>query len=218
MYSVFANIVGGLIAGLLAVVIYEWLRKPRLYISLLKRKTLTKEGDTYIAIQQVRVTNRKSHPFLRKFFGQRDAYSCHAWIVFPYMNTGGETEGAVTFGQAQWIPLYEAPSFGQPQGVLLHSRKAATDFITLQTGGGAYIPVIKKMTNDHYCYICVLPEGKLPPGEYVVKIEVVSAGLPTVSKWYLLKNIGIATDSDSLAQSFGLEELKESQVKTRVST
>jgi len=67
--NIFLTIPGGIIAGLISTIIYEYMkliRKPRLHVKLLPQKGLTRNNISRVAAQGVRVTNSEHGRFLRK--------------------------------------------------------------------------------------------------------------------------------------------------------
>jgi len=199
--SIALNLIGGIIAGLFAAGTYEWIRRPRLNITLLPQSSLTSKNGSWIATRHVRVTNQELPRFLRKFLRRSDAHSCHAWIILSHADASG-----ASFGPATWMPLRQSPSTGDSKNAsrtLLPSRQTATELIDIGSGGSADVAIVEKAVGESVCYI--VPWGdKLEIGEYVVGVEVGCSGLSPVVKWFRLQNQGTATDLNSLEESFSL--------------
>jgi len=121
------------------------------------------------------------------------------------------------YAWANWIPLYRHPSSDlSKREMWIASRERTGKFIDIGSGGAADIAIVEKATGQSACL--VVPWGEeLQIGEYVVKVEVGCSGLPHVSKWFLLENKGLATDLDSLADSFCLKLLKKKEVREYLS-
>lgn len=139
--SIALNIIGGIIAGLIATFIYQWIRRPRLEITLCPQKELAARNDSWVSTQHVRVTNCEP-PLLRRFLRRNDAHSCYAWVILhnPPIGSGS------WFCRGSWLPVYRPPHSLTPRNIAfwLPSREIAREFADIGSGGAAEIAIAKK--------------------------------------------------------------------------
>ena len=211
--SIASNIVGGVIAGLFAAAIYEWIRRPRLSISILPQKSIAERNGSWVATQHVRVINREHPSFLRRFLRRSDAHSCYAWVMLVEPQPSGTATSSGRYGRAKWEVLYRHPSISpsEPEAWVPFPTRVE-EFIDISSGGAADIAIVEKATDQSTCL--VIPWGEeLQIGEYVVKVEVGCSGLPHVPKWFLLENKARAANPQSLLDSFTLGELNRKELR-----
>jgi hypothetical protein len=212
------NILGGIIAGFFAAGIYEWIRRPRLDIALLPQMSLTSRNGSWVATQHVRVANCELPRFLRRFLRRNDAHSCYVWVMLYEPEPLGPGVSGARYDRANWVRVYRHPTTRSlERGMLIPSSEMVGQFIDLADGEVADIAVVEKTTGESVCII--LPWGeRLEIGKYVLKVEVGSSGLSPVPKWFLLENKGIATDPNSLVDSFAVNELRKKEVRKYLSS
>lgn len=210
------NILGGIIAGFFAAGIYEWIRRPRLDIALLPQMSLTGKDGSWVAIQDVRVTNRELPFSLRRFLRRSDAHSCYAWVILYEPERRDTAVSGHRYGWANWIPVYRHPFGPSDSGMLIPSYETVGRFIDIGSGGAAEIAIVEKATGESACFVAPWRE-ELQFGKYVLKVEVGCSGSPPVAKWFLLENKGIATDPNSLVDNFAINELKKKEVREYLS-
>lgn len=211
--SIALNVVGGVIAGIFAIAIYEWIRRPRLSITILSQKSLAGRNDSWVATQHVRVLNREPPRLLRKFLRRSDAHSCYAWVMLVEPQPSGTAGTGASYWRANWEVLYRHPSLSlSEREILVASPERIAEFIDISSGGAADIAIVEKATGQSTCL--VVPWGEeLQIGEYVVKVEVGCSGLPHVSKWFLLENKAGTADAQGLLDSFVLRELTGKELR-----
>jgi len=211
--SIALNVLGGIIAGIFAAVIYEWIRRPRLSITILPQRSITERGGSWVATQHVRVVNNEPPGLLRRFLRRSDAHSCYAWVMLVEPQPSGTAASEGKYGRANWEVLYRHPSLSLSERETWAPLPAKlAEFIDISSGGASDIAIVEKATGQSTCLI--VPWGEeLQIGEYVVKVEVGCSGLPHVPKWFLLKNKARAVDPQSLIDSFSLRELNRKELR-----
>jgi len=179
---------------------------------------LTSRNGSWVATQQIRVTNHELPFSLGRFLRRSDAHSCYAWVILYEPEPPGTAVSGARYSRANWIPIYRHPSTGPSEGGMwIPSPETVGQFIDIGSGGTAEIAIAEKATGESACFVAPWRE-ELQIGKYVLKVEVGCSGSPPVSKWFLLENKGTATDPNSLTDSFALNELKEKEIRKYLST
>jgi hypothetical protein len=215
--DIILNILGGIIAGLFATGVYEWIRRPRLDMNLIPQASGGDRNGLLVATRHIRVSNRPFPWFLGRLLQRNDAHSCYAWVELINRQPQSAAISESQYGRANWIRVDSHPSIGAiKKEIFLSSNETIGQYVDIASGKVADIAIVEKAINEAVCFI--LPwRGKLDTGKYVLKIEIGSRNSSRVSKWFLLENGGVATDLNILATSFALKELREKEIGKYIS-
>ncbi len=211
--SIILNILGGIFAGLFATGIYEWIRKPRLSMSLLPEMSLSAgPNSSYKATNHIRVINRPLPWLFGSLLPSQDAHSCFAWITLPGDENTTQGSTTSTFDRAYWERLFQPPTgFSNSNKFWMSSNLNAGQFIDIASGEAADIAIIEKMTGDPNCFI--LPwRGQIKPGKHYFRVDIGSNNSSHFSKWFILENVGVANNPNEFLNNLLIREIKAYEI------
>lgn len=189
-WSHFVSALASIAVGLFSVLIYEWLRKPRLQVTV---------GDATSAAEQwrflhVRVRNLPQYAWLRWGAARLPANSCQARIEIGPVQ---EAASSMAF-TGRWITQPE-PGFYLPEGGLQVDPRQV--FVVpredIPAGMDAQVAIAFKYTGQQACFgfnnenylvpDLRVPTRELPLGQFRVRV-IVTAGESVATGEFLLLN------------------------------
>lgn len=206
-WNILGGFIAGIVAGFIATGVYQHLTSPSLSLSV--RREGCPHINTMFQVLYVGVTNCEHPRFLRWFLRRNTAHSCHARVTLR------SSQDSSLCWQAVWLPGYRPPSIpAAARGPGLSFGERPRETVDIDGDACPVIRVAAKTEAQLICYIAgtnndgaLTLDRELAIGEYPLEVEVTCLNLSPVTKKFVLKNKGVATDLEGLVKNFELKKI-----------
>jgi hypothetical protein len=204
MNSVILEVVIGALIAILLTIWVEYLRKPKLSLRIAPPVDMEYYGKPakHARFVGIEVVNAPL-PRIARWMMRNAALQCHGYITFHHL------DGQNVFGRSMPIRWSSAPepvpmilTVGYQQIVITDpARFTLSPRVDIYPGESEKLDVAAKFDDDNYCYGWSNenyfstppwrnPDWALPPGRYLVKVVIISAGEKVQGIFRLINDVG----------------------------
>jgi len=218
------DVILGAILSILITIWVEYLRKPKLSfqtndISDVDYSKLPEKRPANIARFLSVVVENRPLTWLVRWLSRNVALQCHAEISFYHLdgqNVFGRAMVARWSGSVEPVPQIQISGDRNQVFISNIGTNSSSTRKDIYPGENASLDIAARFDSDESCYgwnddgyfsepVWRNPKWKLPPGRYIVKVELTSAGDKAVNYYRLINDTDIT--------SFRLEHAQPDDVK-----